>query len=82
MYNYCHLCFSAQNETGYGMECDMLPLFELGSVHYESYLLNIRVPAYGGHNLDIGKLHEFSVIVSIDAFSPPIGDYFRYKWGL
>ncbi|PRD22242.1 UNVERIFIED_CONTAM: wls [Trichonephila clavipes] len=29
---------------GYHYDCDVLPLFELGSVHYDYYLINIRVP--------------------------------------
>ncbi|XP_015907163.1 protein wntless [Parasteatoda tepidariorum] len=29
---------------GYHYDCDVLPLFELGSVHHDYYLINIRVP--------------------------------------
>jgi len=59
-----------QNETGYGMDCDMLPLFELGSVHHESYLLNIRLPTDAtGVNTKFGKLYELSVIVSSHAIT-------------
>jgi len=57
-----------QNEPGYDMDCSMLPLFELGSVHNAQYLLNIRLPnrsddAAETRN-DLRKLKEISVFVS------------------
>jgi len=58
-----------KNETGYDLDCDMLPLFELGSVHHRQYLLNIRLPTYdvnketGPMNKDMGRLREISIFV-------------------
>ncbi|XP_060072318.1 protein wntless homolog [Ylistrum balloti] len=39
-------------------DCDLLQLFELGSVHYHYYLVNIRLPTFPlkGVNIDIGKI--------------------------
>jgi len=58
-----------QNESGYEMDCDMLPLFELGSVQRAQYLLNIRLPnstSVSGSEVknDLRKLKEISVYVS------------------
>jgi len=51
------------------MDCNMLPLFELGTVEANAqYLLNIRLPnsSSGGPEMknDIRKLKEISVYVS------------------
>ena len=57
-----------QNETGYEMNCNLLPLFELGSIQHAQYLLNIRLPnsTNVGSELrnDLNKLHEIEVFVS------------------
>jgi len=58
-----------QNESGYELDCDMLPLFELGSVQRAQYLLNIRLPnsSHAGSDEmknDLRKLKEISVYVS------------------
>ena len=31
---------------GYYYNCSMLPLFDLGALHHDFYLLNIRLPTY------------------------------------
>ena len=64
----CLRVCGVQNESGYEMDCNMLPLFELGSVQQAQYLLNIRLP----NSTDVGvemkndlrKLKEISVYVS------------------
>jgi len=57
-----------QNESGYEMDCNMLPLFELGSVQRAQYLLNIRLPNSSSVGAemrnDLRKLKEMSVYVS------------------
>jgi len=57
-----------QNESGYEMDCNMLPLFELGSVQRAQYLLNIRLPNSSSVGAemrnDLRKLKEISVYVS------------------
>ena len=54
-----------QKEKGYRYECDMLSLFELGSVHHDYYLVNIKVPVepYSDVNMKIGKLEDMSLVV-------------------
>ena len=51
------------------MDCNMLPLFELGSVRHAQYLLNIRLPnsSHVGPEMrnDLRKLKEISVYVSL-----------------
>ncbi|KAL8617971.1 hypothetical protein ACOMHN_058055 [Nucella lapillus] len=44
--------------------CDLLPFFELGSVHYNFYLINIRIPVLTkmGINYDIGKITDIQFI--------------------
>jgi len=61
--------FLAQNQSGYEMDCNLLPLFELGSVQHAQYLLNIRLP----NSSDVGaemrndfrRLKEISVQVKL-----------------
>lgn len=56
-----------QNESGYDLDCDQMALFELGSISYEFYLLNIRLLASDSKNsinTEIGKPYELSVVVS------------------
>ena len=61
-----------QNESGYDMDCSLLPLFELGSVQRAQYLLNIRLPSSSQDSTstsamknDLRKLKEISVYVSV-----------------
>jgi hypothetical protein len=43
-----------------------LPFFELGSVHYDYYLINVRIPVINkiAANQDIGQIEEMVFIVS------------------
>jgi len=52
-----------KKKPGYFYNCSILPLFELGSLHHDYYLLNLRLPTMYDHNgqemlknQDIGKL--------------------------
>lgn len=60
-------CTVNKNESGYDMDCNLLPLFELGSVQHAQYLLNIRLPSSSGDDSemrnDLRKLQEISVYV-------------------
>ncbi|KAK3596751.1 hypothetical protein CHS0354_038748 [Potamilus streckersoni] len=44
--------------------CSLLAFFELGSLHYDYYLINVRVPVepYKGINMEIGSLMDIWVI--------------------
>ena len=58
-------CF--QDKDGALYDCTPLPLYEVGSCHYDNYVLNIRVPAFDEDrvNEDIGKLIDMTLVVSI-----------------
>ncbi|RUS78675.1 hypothetical protein EGW08_013563 [Elysia chlorotica] len=53
-----------QREEGDSYNCDLLPLFELGSVYYDFYLINIRLPISekNNYNRKIGRLSNLKVI--------------------
>jgi hypothetical protein len=38
--------------------------FELGSVHYDNYVVNIRLPYGKGYNTDFGQLKSLNIAVS------------------
>lgn len=47
-------------------DCKLLPFFELGTVHYHFYLINIRIPVFNKMqqvNHDIGKIEDIQFIV-------------------
>ena len=64
------ICFSylLQKKDGYNYECDVMQLFEFGSLHHDYYLVNIRVPVepYKGVNMGIGKLTGMTLVVCIN----------------
>ncbi|VEL20469.1 unnamed protein product [Protopolystoma xenopodis] len=45
---------------GFYYDCEVLPLFTLGSCHYDHYLVNLRIPVdtKKGTNTDIGMLQD------------------------
>ena len=53
--------------------CEPFPMFELGSVHYDRYVLNVRLPAFDEGsdvekiNTNIGKLEDLHLVVGSDA---------------
>ncbi|XP_053385185.1 protein wntless-like [Mercenaria mercenaria] len=53
-----------KKENGYAYECDLLSFFELGSIHHDYYLVNIKVPVepYKGINMGIGKLRDITLV--------------------
>ena len=55
---------SPQEEDHYPMNCDVLHFFELGSCHYDFYLMNIRLPIDGVKNQNIGKITDLELVVS------------------
>lgn len=57
----CHSVHKSQQETLYS--CEMIPLFELGSLHYDYYLLNLRFPIDTDMkmNLNIGHMHDLTL---------------------
>nr|ACJ64863.1 Evi/Wls [Schmidtea mediterranea] len=48
---------------GYYYDCELLPLFSLGSCFYDEYLVNIRIPYDRKHkiNTELGKLQDLWV---------------------
>jgi len=45
-----------KKRDGYYYNCSIIPLFELGSLHHEFYLLNLRIPSafdYEGHSVNV-----------------------------
>lgn len=67
----CHIDPKHQKEE-YIYNCSSVPMFELGSLHHDFYLLNIRLPIHtekeqqwpGGTNEDLGRLADMWVVVS------------------
>jgi len=49
-------------KTNSELNCDMVPLFELGSVHHKFYLINLRLPPEENKNL--GPIKEIWAYVS------------------
>ncbi|CAG7820249.1 unnamed protein product [Allacma fusca] len=49
-------CTISEKKEGHPYVCELIPLFELGSLHHDFYLLNIRLPVFKNkpHNKGIG----------------------------
>ena len=44
--------------VGYYYNCSTIPLFDLGSLHHDYYLVNLRLPSvydYDGHKISINR---------------------------
>jgi len=65
-WNLISLCLMLQLEDKYPYDCDIVDLFEIGHMHNQEYLVNIRMPpnAITGHNMDIGELSAVHLVVS------------------
>lgn len=57
----CHFTKSQSGADDGFYNCEEIPFFEIGSVHYEEYLVNIRLPAKHWNN-KIGKISEFNFV--------------------
>lgn len=57
--------FEDGKEYDYQYDCEMLSFFELGSLHHDYYLVNIKVPVepYSEVNTKIGKLRGINLVV-------------------
>lgn len=58
-----------KKKDGYYYNCSIMPLFELGSLHHDYYLVNLRIPSaydYDGHEISIngelGKLVDLWLV--------------------
>lgn len=53
-------CLADNNTDKYMYQCDVIPIFELGSIHHDYYLLNVRIPVDNERkmNLDIGFIND------------------------
>lgn len=49
-----------KDENGF-LDCDFMHAFELGSVHYDNYVVNIRLPYGKGYNTDFGQLKSLNI---------------------
>ena len=50
--------FQDKKRDGYYYNCSTITLFELGSLHHDYYLLNLRLPSiydYDGHEININE---------------------------
>lgn len=56
-----------QKKDGYPYNCSILPLFELGSLHHDFYLINIRIPVDYARkiNTELGHIADMWLFVSI-----------------
>ncbi|XP_054280120.1 protein wntless [Macrosteles quadrilineatus] len=57
-------CSIENKRDGYHYNCSFIPLFELGSLHHDFYLLNIRLPVDHdkGMNLGLGHIEDIWLV--------------------
>lgn len=58
-------CFADNNTDKYLYQCDTIPVFEMGSLHHDFYLLNVRIPVDSEKkmNLNIGYIMDLHLAV-------------------
>jgi Wnt-binding factor required for Wnt secretion len=54
-----------QRKAGYYYSCSIVPLFELGSLHHDYYLLDIRLPVDDNNNMNngLGQIVDIWLVV-------------------
>ncbi|CAK9303046.1 unnamed protein product [Gordionus sp. m RMFG-2023] len=59
----CHIDENSKIE-GYYYNCSTLPFFELGNVHHDFYLVNLRLPTHPGSDINtaIGKIKDIWLV--------------------
>ncbi|XP_050430932.1 protein wntless [Adelges cooleyi] len=50
-------CVSEEKLDGHNYQCSIVPLFELGSLHHDYYLINIRIPVDERNRINFGLGH-------------------------
>lgn len=60
-----------KNTINFLIECDLLAFFELGSCHYDFYLVNVRLPIdeQKDKNMRLSKINDLHMVVSINCVS-------------
>lgn len=58
-------CVIDKSVDNYLYQCDTIPVFEMGSLHHDFYLLNVRLPVdtAKGMNIDIGYIMDLHLSV-------------------
>ena len=55
-------CTLLDKKDGFHYNCSIVPLFELGSLHHDFYLLNIRLPAGPDINKGLGDVQDIWLV--------------------
>lgn len=65
MSSICTIQFHRQLTDKYLYNCETIPLFELGALHHDYYLLNVRLPVDSDRqmNLNIGPIRDLQLSV-------------------
>ena len=58
----CMCKFFDLQKDGYLYNCSLLPLFELGALHHDFYLLNIRLPVQYENNRALGPVADLWLV--------------------
>lgn len=54
---------------GHNYQCGLVPLFELGSLHHDFYLINIKIPVDERVRINFGLGHLKDVWLVVSLFS-------------